>query len=126
MTNALLGYPEYPVTFWSFKYALELIHRKAAFPPLGLLTVASLLPSHWKLKLVDLNIEQLTEKHLVWADYVMISAMNMQRESTLSVIDRCKQHAKRSLAEGLSLHQNLLTSAKSVFCIGELSGSRVQ
>jgi radical SAM superfamily enzyme YgiQ (UPF0313 family) len=100
MIKALLVYPENPVTFWSFKYALKFIHRKAAFPPLGLLTVASMLPSNWDLKLIDLNIEPLTDKLLVWADYVLISAMNVQRESTMSVIDRCKQHSKKIIGGG--------------------------
>jgi hypothetical protein len=68
MTKALLLYPEYPETFWGFKYALKFIHRKAALPPLGLLTVASMLPAGWDLRLVDLNVDKLGEKQLDWAE----------------------------------------------------------
>jgi len=100
MKNALLLYPEYPETFWSFKYALKFIHRKAALPPLGLLTVASMLPFDWKLKLVDLNVEKLDEKTLAQADYVLISAMNVQRKSTWDIIRRCKEKNKKIIAGG--------------------------
>ena len=110
MQKALLIYPEYPVTFWSFKYALKFIHRKAAFPPLGLLTVASMLPSDWELKLVDLNIKPLTDEQISWADYVLISAMNIQRESTTLVIERCKKLEKKIIAGG-----PLFTSGSSEF-----------
>ena len=110
MQKALLIYPEYPVTFWSFKYALKFIHRKAAFPPLGLLTVASMLPSDWELKLVDLNIKPLTDEQIGWADYVLISAMNIQRESTTLVIERCKKLEKKIIAGG-----PLFTSESSEF-----------
>ncbi|MGE5438584.1 MAG: B12-binding domain-containing radical SAM protein, partial [Bacteroidota bacterium] len=55
--KVLLVYPQYPETFWSFKYALKFIRKKAPFPPLGLLTVASMLPKEWDLKLTDMNIE---------------------------------------------------------------------
>ena len=61
--NILLVYPEYPDTFWSFKHSLRFISKKAAFPPLGLLTVAALLPDSWRKKLVDLNVETLTDVH---------------------------------------------------------------
>jgi radical SAM superfamily enzyme YgiQ (UPF0313 family) len=100
MKNALLIYPEYPVTFWGFKYALKFIHCKAAYPPLGLLTVASMLPADWDVKLVDLNVEILQDKLLSWADYVLISAMNVQRKSTKEVIHRCKKHGKKIIASG--------------------------
>lgn len=86
----LLVYPEYPDTFWSFKYALKFISKKAAYPPLGLITVSSLLPSHWETKLVDMNIEKLGMDDILWADYVFLSAMSTQIQSTLHVIDRCK------------------------------------
>ena len=100
MTKALLVYPENPVTFWSFKYALKFIRRKASLPPLGLLTVASMLPDDWELKLADLNVEELDEKQLNWADYVLISAMDVQRKSTLEVIRRCKLKNKKIIAGG--------------------------
>ncbi|MFC1756543.1 B12-binding domain-containing radical SAM protein [Patescibacteria group bacterium] len=85
----LLVYPEYPDTFWSFSYALPFISKKAAFPPLGLLTVASMLPEDWKLKLVDMNVEELTESDIWWADMVFINAMLVQGNSAKEVISMC-------------------------------------
>lgn len=100
MMKVLLVYPEYPVTFWSFDYALKFISKKAAYPPLGLLTVAALLPDDWVIRLVDLNIEKLKDEDLEWADYVMISAMLVQKQSALSIIQRCRQLKVRVIAGG--------------------------
>lgn len=79
--NAILIYPKFPDTFWSFTYALGFIGKRSAFPPLGLLTVASLLPADWSKRLVDLNVEGLTEKGLAWADMAVIGGMAVQSES---------------------------------------------
>jgi len=57
----LLIYPEYEDTFWNVKKVLRLLGKKAAYPPLGLLTVAAMLPNHWEKKLVDMNCEILKE-----------------------------------------------------------------
>ena len=75
--NILLVYPEFPDTFWSFKHALKFIRKKASSPPLGLITVAAMLPEKWNKKLIDLNIEPLKDADIEWADYVMMSAMIM-------------------------------------------------
>jgi radical SAM superfamily enzyme YgiQ (UPF0313 family) len=96
----LLIYPEFPDTFWSFKHALKFISKKASTPPLGLLTVAAMLPEEWEKRLVDLNIRSLKEKDLLWADYVFISAMTVQRESTQKVIARCKVAGVKVVAGG--------------------------
>jgi radical SAM superfamily enzyme YgiQ (UPF0313 family) len=96
----LLVYPGYPDTFWSFKHALKFIFKKAAFPPLGLLTVAAMLPEEWEKKLVDLNITTLTDKDLKWADYVFLSAMVAQQDSAREVIDRCKTLGTKIVAGG--------------------------
>ncbi len=96
----LLVYPQYPDTFWSFKHALRFISKKAIFPPLGLLTVATMLPDDWGKKLVDLNIATLTDKDLKWADYVFISAMAVQQDSAREVIDRCKKFGTKTVAGG--------------------------
>ncbi|MEA4889171.1 MAG: B12-binding domain-containing radical SAM protein [Clostridiaceae bacterium] len=88
--NIILAYPEFPDTFWSFKYALRFIRKKASTPPLGLLTVAAMLPPDWELKLVDLNVDSLSQQDLVKADFVFISAMIVQRRTALSLIARCK------------------------------------
>jgi radical SAM superfamily enzyme YgiQ (UPF0313 family) len=96
----LLVYPEFPDTFWSFKHALRFIHKKAASPPLGLLTVAALLPQDWEKRLVDLNVTSLTPKDLEWADYVFISAMIVQREAAQAVIAQCKEFGVKVVAGG--------------------------
>jgi len=96
----LLVYPQYPDTFWSFKHALRIISKKAAFPPLGLLTVAAMLSSEWEKKLVDMNVTTLTDEDLKWADYVFISAMAVQKDSVKEVISRCRQLGVKTVAGG--------------------------
>lgn len=96
----LLVYPQYPDTFWSFRHALRFASKKAAFPPLGLLTVAAMLPRQWEKKLVDMNVSNLTDKDLNWADYVFISAMVVQRDSVKTVIARCKKLGVKIVAGG--------------------------
>jgi radical SAM superfamily enzyme YgiQ (UPF0313 family) len=98
--NTLLIYPPFPDTFWSFKHALKFIHKKAAFPPLGLLTVAAMLPPDWPKRLIDINVTKLTEKDLEWADTVFISAMAVQRESARQIITRCKKAGLKIVAGG--------------------------
>lgn len=93
-------WPKFPATFWSFKSALPFISKKAAFPPLGLLTVASLLPPEWEKKLVDLNVEKLKEQDVVWADLVFISAMVIQKESVQELIKILKKSGKKIVAGG--------------------------
>lgn len=98
--NALLLYPEFPATFWSFKHALKFIRKRASLPPLGLLTVAAMLPREWTLRLVDLNVRRLSEQQLRWADVVLISAMIAQRESAKELIARCKAAGKTVVVGG--------------------------
>jgi radical SAM superfamily enzyme YgiQ (UPF0313 family) len=96
----LLVYPEYPKTYWSFSYALKFISKKAAFPPLGLLTIAAMLPKEWEKKLVDMTVASLKDRDLLWADYVFISAMVVQKESVRKVIDHCKTLKVKTVAGG--------------------------
>lgn len=96
----LLIYPKYPDTFWSFKYALKFISKKASFPPLGLLTVAAMLPDEWEKRLVDMNVSSLTDDDLRWADYVFISAMVVQKKSVKEVISKCKECKVKVVAGG--------------------------
>jgi radical SAM superfamily enzyme YgiQ (UPF0313 family) len=98
--KVLLVYPEYPATFWSFKYALEFISRKAAYPPLGLLTVASMLPREWEVRLVDMNVNRLREGDILWADYVYVSAMIVQEASVRKVLEQCKSAGRTVVAGG--------------------------
>ena len=98
--NILLVYPEIPETFWSFKHALTFINKKASNPPLGLITIAAMLPKDWTLKLIDINVEKLKEKDILWADYVLISAMVIQRSSSRNLINKCHQLGKSIIAGG--------------------------
>lgn len=98
--KALLIYPDYPDTFWSFKHALKFISKKAVHPPLGLLTIAAMLPDKWEKRLRDMNVEALKDKDLDWADYVFISAMAVQKESVKEVVHRCKKSGVKIVAGG--------------------------
>jgi len=98
--KALLVYPEYPDTFWSFKHALKVVFKKAANPPLGLLTVAAMMPADWDKKLVDMNVSPLRDKDIRWADCVFISAMVVQRQSASDTIARCKSLGKKVVVGG--------------------------
>ena len=97
--NALLIYPQFPETFWSFKHVLKFIGKRAAQPPLGLMTIAALLPNSWKLRLVDTNVERLRERDLEWADVVLVSGMLIQQDSLLAIVERCH---RRGCAKPLS------------------------
>lgn len=97
----LLVSPKYPDTFWSFKYALRFTpDKKTTHPPLGLLTVAAMFPEEWEKKLVDLNISGLKDSDLLWADYVFISAMHIQKASVDEIIARCRDADVKIVAGG--------------------------
>jgi len=98
--NVLLLYPEFPDTFWSFKHVLKFIRKRAALPPLGLLTVAAMLPELWGKRLVDVNVSPLRDTDLAWADMVLISAMIAQRPSAVALIARCRAAGKTIVAGG--------------------------
>jgi radical SAM superfamily enzyme YgiQ (UPF0313 family) len=98
--NILLIYPEFPDTFWSFKHALKFVNKRASLPPLGLLTVASMLPGKWERKLVDLNISPLRPEDIAWADIAFISAMAVQQESARKIIALCNKAGLKVVAGG--------------------------
>ena len=100
MPNALLVYPKFPPSYWGAQYALEFIGKKSAMPPLGLLTVAGMFPSGYQLKVVDMNVDPLTEKHLEWADMVFTSTMIVQKDSLREVIERSKRAQVPVIAGG--------------------------
>lgn len=107
--NILMVYPSYPSTFWSFKYVLKFIGKKAAFPPLGMLTVAAMLPDDWAIKMVDTNVDTLHDSQIDWADMIFIGGMIVQKESAQEIITRCKRHNKTIVAGGpvfTTQHQN--------------------
>ena len=98
--NVLLIYPKIPDTFWSFKHAIKFISKKAAYPPLGLMTVGAMLPKAWSKRLVDMNFSKLTHHDLAWADCAFISAMVVQRNSVRKTIARCKEAGLKVIAGG--------------------------
>ncbi len=98
--NALLIYPEFPDTFWSFRHALKFIRKRAAHPPLGLLTVAAMLPSRWSVRLVDTNVTPLSDADLAWADLALVGATTVQRGSAGEILARCAALGVRSVAGG--------------------------
>ena len=98
--NALLIYPEFPDTYWGFKHSLKFVGKRAAQPPLGLMTVAALLPGAWKKRLVDTNVERLRDRDLDWADVVMLSGMHIQRETLVAIVERCRARGVRTVVGG--------------------------
>ena len=111
MMKVLLIYPETPSTFWSFKEALKFVSKKSAEPPLGLITVAAMLPKDWSKKLIDLNVSKLNDKDILWADYVFISAMNVHLKSFREIVRRCNKLEVTDVAGDLlstTKHKNLI------------------
>ena len=100
MPNALLVYPENPPSYWGANYALDMLGIKSAFPPLGLLTVASMFPPEYDLRVVDMNVAPLEESDLEWADLVFTSTMIVQRESLGTVIERSNRAGITVVAGG--------------------------
>ncbi len=96
----LLVSPQTPDTFWSFKHVLRFVAKRASFPPLGLLTVAGMLPQDWELRLVDMNVKRLKDADLLWADFVMVSAMIVQKDSVRTIAGRCLEQGKPVIAGG--------------------------
>lgn len=116
----LLVYPEMPDTFYAMRHFMEIVNKKGTYPPLGLLTVASLLPKHWEKKLVDLNAVSLKDEDLRWADYVFLSAMNVQEESVKEIIERCRQVGVKIVAGGsLFTHEYRRFSGVDHFVLNE-------
>ena len=100
MRNALFVYPEFPPSYWGYKYALDFAGKKSAMPPLGLLTVAGMFPKDYQLKVVDMNVNPLTDADIDWADVVLTSTMIVQKESLYEVIQRCNRAGVPIVAGG--------------------------
>lgn len=122
LKNILLVYPEVPTnTYWSFKYALKFLKKKSAMPPLGLITLAALFPEKYHLKLVDMNIEPLTDRDIQWADTVFVSAMIIQKKSLKKVTESCNRLKTPVVAGGpypTSGHQEI--DGVDHFVLGEV------
>lgn len=98
--RVLLVWPKFPPSFWSWQATVEAVGRRATIPPLGLITVAGMCPSHWDLRLVDEADRPVSDKDLAWADLVMISAMEIQRDAVASLLHRCRDAGKRTVIGG--------------------------
>lgn len=98
--NILLVYPETPSTFWSFRNALKFISKKSSESPLGLLTIAAMLPDNWHKKLIDTNVSALKNEHIQWADYVFLTGMNLHITSMKKIITRCNQNDTKIVLGG--------------------------
>ena len=98
--KVLFVFPQYPDSFWSFRQALRFISKKASVPPLGLITVSAMLPKSWQKKLVDMNVTTLQSNDILWADYVLISAMHIQKESVNKIIAECQKYKTKIIAGG--------------------------
>jgi radical SAM superfamily enzyme YgiQ (UPF0313 family) len=120
--RALLICPEFPLSFWSFQKSSRLRGNKTVNPPLGLITVAALLPPEWELRLVDLNVSSLTGEDWQWADLVLISAMYIQRDGLLALVREAKRRGKTVVAGGpypTSLPEALLEAGCDFVVRGE-------
>jgi radical SAM superfamily enzyme YgiQ (UPF0313 family) len=120
--RALLICPEFPLSFWSFQKSSRLRGNKTVNPPLGLITVAALLPKEWELRLVDLNVNSLTGEDWQWADLVLISAMYIQRDGLLALVREAKRRGKTVVAGGpypTSLPEALLEAGCDFVVRGE-------
>ena len=89
--RTLFVYPEFPKTFWSYEKILELVNRKVLLPPLGLVTVAALLPQEWEMKLVDRNVREVTHENWNYAELVIISGMIVKKDNMAVQISKAKQ-----------------------------------
>jgi radical SAM superfamily enzyme YgiQ (UPF0313 family) len=98
--NILLVYPKMPTTYMTMEFALEFTGKKAVYPPLGLLTIAAMLPREWNKRVVDTNVNPLTDEAIAWADYVFLSAMNVQVKSVREIVARCNALGTRIVAGG--------------------------
>lgn len=123
LMRTLLVYPRFPITYWGIQYGLPIAGKRANLPPLGLMTVAAILPQSWQFKLVDLNIEALTDAHLAWADVVLTGGMRVQIASTHEVLDRARAAGKRTVVGGpaVSTDTKLFKQADVRIC-GEVEG----
>jgi len=127
--NTLLIYPEWPDTYWSFKHALPFEGKRSAYPPLGLLTIAPLLPKHWRKRLVDTNIRRLTDADLKWADVVMISGMLVHKPEVLKILHRCREWGLKTVVGGpitssvqeLPMHADHVVIGEAEALIGPLA-----
>lgn len=123
--KTLLVYPRFADALWAYKHALKFIGKRASSPPLGLLTVAAMLPEEWTKRLVDMNVTDLSDEDIQWADYVFLGAMLAQQASTREVITRCKRLQTKVVAGGplfSNMHQDFSSDVDHIV-VGEAEAS---
>jgi len=98
--RVLLVYPKFPTTYWGFQHSLALIGRRATLPPLGLISVAALLPRGWEMRLVDMNVAPLGQDDLRWADVVLTGGMLVQEPSIHEILARARELGRRTVLGG--------------------------
>jgi radical SAM superfamily enzyme YgiQ (UPF0313 family) len=125
--RALLVHPEFPTTYWGFQHGLRAIGKRASLPPLGLLTLAALLPREWELRLVDTNIDRLRDDDILWADVVLVGGMLVQEPSMHEVIARARALGRRTVLGGpaVSTSPERFTDADALFG-GEVEGREAE
>src|SRR5687767_12827081 len=101
MTRALLVHPEFrTASFWNYRSTCELVDARYPAAPLGLCTVAALLPQDWEFRLVDRNVEEWSDAHLDWADVVVTGGMLPQQRDCLDVVRAAMKKGKMVLVGG--------------------------
>ena len=98
--KVLLVHPEIPVTYWGFQHSVALSGAKVTLPPLGLITVAAMLPPAWEVRLVDTNTAPLSDADLRWADAVLVGGMLVQRAGIRTVLERARAQGRRTVVGG--------------------------
>src|SRR5579862_3128346 len=98
--RVLLVQPEFPTTYWGFQHSLPFIRKRATLPPLGLLTLAALLPRAWEARLADLNVGPLTDEDVLWADALLVSGMLVQAPSALEILGRARALGRKTIVGG--------------------------
>lgn len=96
----LMVSPETPKTFWSFSHAVKFVSKKSSEIPLGLITMAAILPEKWEKHLIDMNVSRLRDKDILWADFVFLSGMNVHITSIKKIISRCNDLGVKIVAGG--------------------------
>jgi radical SAM superfamily enzyme YgiQ (UPF0313 family) len=120
--KALLVHPETPESFWSLRLMCDLEGRKTLLPPLGLITMAALLPQEWELRLVDMNVQPLTNNDWEWADLILMSGMAIQREAIFRIIREAKARGKKIVVGGpyaTAMPEELLGTDCDLVVVGE-------
>ncbi|MBI2394433.1 MAG: B12-binding domain-containing radical SAM protein [Deltaproteobacteria bacterium] len=121
--RVLLVHSKFPATYWGFQYSLPIIGKRATLPPLGLCTLAALLPTQWSLRLVDLNVGTLTDAELRWADVVFVGGMLVQADSMREVVARARALGRPTVVGGPAptTSPHLFPEADALF-LGEAEG----